>query len=167
MIEDYLNCRCPICGVGFHLKPSAKKRFKTHCCSRECNKKFRSIYMSGSGNHQYGLKGDKNASWKSDEKITRYGYRQIRVLRHPFRDEDDFVLEHRLVAEEHLLNDENSIVIDGKRYLKKEYVVHHINRNKLDNRPENLMVMLKSEHSRMHSKEQYKSRERNAKGQFI
>lgn len=163
--SDFYNCECPICHKKFHLKPSQAKRFKTHCCSRECNKKFRSIYMSGTGNHQYGLKGDKNSSWKSDSKISRYGYRQIRVLDHPYRDSNDFVLEHRLVAEEYLLNDDNSIVINGKRYLKKEYVVHHINHNRLDNRPENLAVMFKSEHSKLHCKEQF--HKRNLKGQFI
>lgn len=122
--------------------------------------------MSGSGNHQYGLKGRLNDSWKSDEKITRFGYRAIRVLDHPFKTKAGFVLEHRLVAEKFLLDDKNSIVIDGKRYLKKEYAVHHKDKNRLNNSLDNLVVMLKSEHSSMHNKENPVERDK-VTGRFI
>lgn len=37
------------------------------------------------------------------------------------------------------------------RLLEKNEVVHHINGDKLDNRIENLEVMLNSEHTRMHN----------------
>lgn len=106
--------------------------------------------MLGKNNHQYGLKGKLNASWKTNEKITHYGYRKIRVLDHPFRDCDDFVFEHRLVAERFLLTEENSIEIDGKHYLKQEYAVHHKDENKLNNSADNLEVMLKGEHVAFH-----------------
>jgi hypothetical protein len=104
------------------------------------------------GNHQYGLKGSLNNSWKSDEKISHYGYKQIRSLNHPFKDGDDFVFEHRLVAEKYLLNEENSVMIDGQRYLKKEYHVHHIDFNRLNNDVSNLKVMLAGEHISLHNK---------------
>ena len=32
------------------------------------------------------------------------------------------------------------------------YVIHHINHNKLDNRPQNLRAMTRSEHSQHHNK---------------
>ena len=106
--------------------------------------------MLGENNHQYGLKGSLNASWKTNKKITHYGYRKIRVLDHPFRDCDDFVFEHRLIAEQFLLTEENSIEIDGKYYLKQEYAVHHKDENKLNNNPDNLEIMLKGEHTAFH-----------------
>jgi hypothetical protein len=97
-----------------------------------------------------------NSSWKSDEKISVYGYRLIRCLDHPFKNGDDFVFEHRLVAEKYLLNDENSIEINGKRYLRPELVVHHIDKNKLNNSVDNLVIMTRSEHTSMHTtKRQY------------
>ena len=121
------NCKCPICGKEFYLKPSRIKSCKNGVtCSRECSAKLKSIYFSGEGNHQFGLKGAKNSSWISDEKISYYGYKLIRKLDHPFKNSDGFVFEHRLVAAEYLLNEQNKINIDGKDYLSPDYHVHHI-----------------------------------------
>ena len=107
--------------------------------------------MTGENNHQYGLVGEKNSSWQSNEKISIYGYRLIRALDHPFVNGDGFVFEHRLVAEKYLLTQENSIEINGKRYLSPEYMVHHKDGNKLNNTPDNLEVLTKAEHTRVHN----------------
>ncbi len=47
-------------------------------------------------------------------------------------------LQHRIVIEKHL-----------GRKLKKKEQVHHLNRDRTDNRIENLTVMLRSEHARL------------------
>ena len=150
--DEYFNCVCAVCGRRFHDKLSHAKKCKNHYCSKECHREAKKIYMSGDGNHQYGLKGSKNPTWKSDRKLSRYGYIQVRCLDHPYRSKSNFVFEHRLVAEQYLLNENNSVEIDGKRYLKKEYDVHHINFDRMDNRVENLVVLPKREHKKLHNK---------------
>lgn len=108
--------------------------------------------MSGSNNHQYGMKGDKNASWVSDKRISSYGYVLVRQLDHPFRNGDDFVFEHRLVAEKYLLDESNSVQINGVKYLSPAFVVHHLNFDRTDNDIKNLVVMPRGEHTGMHIK---------------
>lgn len=161
----YFNCACDVCGKLFHRKPSHIKKCKRHYCSQACHYIDKQNYMRGENNHQYGLKGSANASWKSDKKESRYGYIQIRCLNHPFRDADDFVFEHRLVAEKYLLTDENSVEIDGKKYLRPEYVVHHKDFARTNNRPENLQIMTKEEHQAFHAK--LNPNERGSLGQFV
>lgn len=50
--------------------------------------------------------------------------------------------EHRIVAEKMI-----------GRKLTSNDIVHHINRNVADNRPENLMVMTRAEHAALHNRE--------------
>lgn len=145
-----LNCTCEVCGKLFHRKMYQINKYKHHYCSIKCHSVAKKAYMQGENNHQYGLKGNKNTSWKSDSRISSYGYRLIRNIEHPFSNGDGFVFEHRLVAEKFLLNENNSILINDKRYLSPDYIVHHIDNNKLNNSVGNLQVMELGEHTRMH-----------------
>lgn len=53
-----------------YLKKSRLKRIKNGiCCSIECTSKLKSEYMKNEGNHQFGLKGEKNSSFKGIEII--------------------------------------------------------------------------------------------------
>lgn len=146
------NCICEVCGKPYHMKQSYIDRYESKYCSIECHRKAKKTYMKGEGNHQYGLKGDENPTWRSDERISYYGYKLIRCLDHPFKNCDDFVFEHRLVAEKYLLDDNNSTIIDGKKYLSSDFVAHHIDFDRLNNDVNNLMVMPKGEHMRLHDK---------------
>lgn len=145
-----LNCICEICNKKFHLKPYHKSRYNHHYCSRKCHSIAKIEYMKGEKNHQYGLKGEKNSSWLSNERISVYGYRMIRNLEHPFANCDGFVFEHRLVAEKYLLYNECSIEIEGMKYLSQQYVVHHLDFNRLNNNKSNLRIMKRGEHTALH-----------------
>ena len=169
-MEDskWLNAKCEICGKEYHLKPYRIKRAQHLYCSIECRAEAQKQLMRGSGNHQFGLRGDKNSTWKGGTMISNYGYRYVQQIGHPFaRKRMQYVFEHRLVAEKYLLTDENSVEIDGKRYLSPEYVVHHKNGNRLDNRVENLEVMTKQEHQSLHNIERLNQCERDEKGRFV
>ena len=164
--DQWLNATCPICGKKFHLKPYKLRIDKNHYCSRECHYEAKRQYMKGYKNHQYGLRKEKNASWKGGKKLSRYGYMRVLMPEHPFAEKDGTILEHRLVAEQHLLTDENSIEINGKKYLSPDYIVHHKNHNRLDNRPENLEIMKKGKHSSMHCLESPMPRDEKT-GRFV
>lgn len=144
------NATCPVCGKKFHLKPSKLAKDKHHYCSRTCHIEAKKEYMKGEKNHQYGITGEKNASWKNGRRTTKYGYYMVYAPGHPFS-RDRCVLEHRLIAEKYLLNEENSIEINGKRYLSPNYVVHHIDFDRKNNDPDNLVVMTKEEHQKLHA----------------
>ena len=162
------NCKCVICGKPFYLKPYQLQRRKHGAtCSKECRSKNRSIWFSGEGNHQYGLKEDKNASFKAWKRKNSHGYYIVHKKEHPFCDKEGFVLEHRLVVEENYQNYDSKyfVEVDGKYYLRKEFEVHHINEITTDNRPENLMILTHSEHKKLHcSKREIK---RDSKGKII
>lgn|SRR3990167_2163685 len=77
--------------------------------------------------------GPSHPQWKGS-KLTGNGYRE------KWLGPQKYVLEHRWVAEQKL-----------GRTLKTGEVVHHINGNKLDNRPENLAVLSHAQHSHIHN----------------
>jgi HNH endonuclease len=73
-------------------------------------------------------------------------YTTILIRDNP-RTKNGYILEHRLIMEQHL----------GRNLKTGEYV-HHINGNKLDNRIENLELMTSSEHAKHHKLGGYKKR---------
>ena len=147
---------CGVCKKEFFRRQRSNKY-----CSKECyykKKKLRgdkvvwtkemkkslSDQYTGKGNPNYGnpkgrkdykrpeFSGDKHPLWKGGYWIDDKGYKiyESSVLNGA---------EHRLVVEEHI----------GRKLLSTE-IVHHINKDKLDNRIENLMVCTRAEHMNIH-----------------
>jgi hypothetical protein len=123
------NCKCEYCGIEFYRAPSRIKIGRGKHCSRKCYAESLKITQRGS-NHP---------SWKGGS-FERSGYRFIWKPDHPHANNIGYVREHRLVMEEKL-----------GRILDLKEIVHHINGDKLDNRPENLsLIVSNSKHAVMH-----------------
>lgn len=149
------NCKCSVCGKEMYLKPFRLKRVKYGVvCSDKCKSKQKSELMKGKNNHQYGLKGDKNASFVGKNRINQYGYNMIYLPNHPKADKDGRYREHRYVIETQGNYDDFYFdLINNTKVLKDEFIPHHIDRDKLNNNISNLTILTRSEHTSIHNKE--------------
>lgn len=113
---------CFNCKTDYKVYPSVIKwnkirGHKNNFCSPDCRARF---YV-----------GENNPNWNGGRYLAPNGY--IRLLS---KDERcNFRYEHRVVMENHI----------GRR-LKKREQIHHINGIKHDNRIENLLIVLDTEH---------------------
>ena len=74
---------------------------------------------------------ERNPNWRGGRLVASNGYVLIRVgVNHPLADVRGYAYEHRIVAQEKL----------GRPLLKGE-IIHHIDRNKQNNHPDNLLVL--------------------------
>ena len=157
-LKGELNCECEICGKKFHLKPYMLNASKHHCCSTECLNKLKSILYKGNGNHQYGLKGELNSSFKGVE-IEKRNNNLIDIFvydpTHPYSNKYGRVTKHRLVVEQNYYNFDFKYFeeINGRIVLRKSSHVHHIDGNHNNNDITNLIPVTRAEHRMIHNNE--------------
>lgn len=117
-------CKCDNCGKEIRKIMSDYKEHDKHFCGRSCL-----------GDN---FKGEGNPSWNNGTS-EQNGYKMVRD---PVSNKTKYKREHRKVME----------TILGRTLLESE-IIHHKNGNKMDNRPENLEVMTRSEHQKLHWKQ--------------
>ena len=162
-----VTLKCDTCGKDFQKKHSNYKY-----CSRECYYEMKRIRgdkpvwtdemrknmsekYKGKGNPMYGVKGKDNPlygkkrpefsgnnhpNWKGGCYISKDGY-----IIHCINGKD--VPEHRIVMENHL-----------GRKLKSEEIIHHIDKDHGNNNIDNLQIVTRSEHMKLHREELDNSR---------
>lgn len=156
-----IDCTCPICGKEFKLKPYRFNRvLTTPCCSRECANKLKETTYLGECNHQFGLKGELNASFKGSittKTNNKLMERFVHCPNRPDSNRDGRITEHRLKVLENCNLYDPCFFIDKDGYKifnpdeKLKISVHHINGNHLDNTLSNLIPLTRSKHKSVHN----------------
>lgn len=125
-----MKVQCSYCKRFFECKKNRIKKTKNICCSKIC-----ANYILSNER-----KGDKNPFWKGGKQKTSAGYINIINHFHKNKTSKNLVKEHVLVVEDNI-----------GRLLRKNEIIHHINKKKDDNKIQNLLLLKnQKEHRRIH-----------------
>lgn len=87
--------------------------------------------------------GARNGRWNPDRIVSSHGYLKERIgVGHPLADSKGYAYVHCLVW-----------AASGRPMPQPHETIHHVSGEKLDNRLDNLEVISRSEHARLHAVE--------------
>ena len=143
LTKEYLEDLYVRCGMSFNeiirvtgiSRGALQRRFnKFGIPRRSMSDALRLAVLTG---RHHTLSGDKVWNWKGGRRV-HLGYIKLKQPRHPHADKQGYVFEHVLVWE-----------AANNQALPLDWVIHHLNGVKDDNRAENLAAMPRNEHDRL------------------
>lgn len=131
---------CEYCGAGFMCRPvdAQPHRGGARFCSGRCA----TLGVNKWSHLPKGARGADNPHWKGGETRGSRGYWYVLRPEHPRALKSGYVKRATLVAEQKM----GRFLLDGE-------VAHHKDRNRENDDPDNLEVMLETEHHALHLRE--------------
>jgi hypothetical protein len=137
---------CPVCSKQFSTLPQFpyRKKFCSYkCfCKNQIGLKRPEDWMKIT--HPNGYKGNKHPAWKGGKFFDGH-YIRIWNGEHLPNGKPKYIGEHRYVMSQFL-----------KRPLKRNEIVHHIDKDTRNNNISNLIILSPSQHSKLHSENGFK-----------
>ena len=132
---NHNRIKCSMGKLGIPLRTQIEARNTEGCLelSRE--------RMSGENNYQFGLREERSPNWKGGRKINNCGYVYLKKPSHPKANKDGYVSEHVFVWMNY-----------WKKDIPLNYMVHHKDGNRQNNKIENLLLVDHRDHTNIHKK---------------
>lgn len=150
LCKPKVELRCETCGKIFtrHKSQSVGAKYCSYAC-KDGNPDYRATISERTS-------GEGNGYWKGGLTAHIDGYIYELCKGHPLAFKSNgYVLQHRLVVERYLITcmpeSEHLVEINGMQVLDPKAEIHHIDQNRTNNTLENLQVLSKSEHSKLHN----------------
>jgi len=133
--KKYCSLKCWIeKKQGIKSSTYVRKKGKCKICNKNFSvKKSRTLKYCSNNCRLIDIDGENNPNWKGGRIIKQDGYAYLRMY-------NTYYPEHNFVMEKHL----------GRKLEWPDEEVHHKNSNKTDNRIENLELMSRKKHRRLH-----------------
>lgn len=128
---------CIMCGKKMKIPKCRVERGQGLFCSYKCRAQWRSENKSGENSHMYGKYGENHPSWRGGKSFEPYSIEFNKKLKSQIRKRDNYTCQECGFTE---------------KQSGRKLDLHHINYCKLDNRPENLILLCRSCHSQTNYK---------------